>query len=183
MPKDEIEKLYRSHHPDLLRYARRLTRNPAIAEDVAQQAWVKFLDAHRVGAPWPTQDIEQRAFLFTVVRNVFIDGYRRAHFETHTLRLEPRQLEHAAGADGPTECPPEVAAHHEGVARTLERGLSTLPGPQRAAVLLWQQGHDIQTMARCAGVPRDTLLSRKKYAFARLREFLTTAGLSAAEVR
>ena len=42
---------------------------------------------------------------------------------------------------------------------------------------------DIQTMARCARVPRDTLLSRKKYAFARLREYLTTAGLSAAEVR
>jgi DNA-directed RNA polymerase specialized sigma24 family protein len=58
-----------------------------------------------------------------------------------------------------------------------------LPGPQREAVLLWQQGHDIQTMARCARVPRDTLLSRKKYAFAHLREYLTTAGLSAAEVR
>jgi DNA-directed RNA polymerase specialized sigma24 family protein len=118
-----------------------------------------------------------------VVRNAFIDGYRRAHFETHTVRLEPRQLEHTAGADGRSECPPDVAAHREGVARVLERGLSALPAPQREAVLLWQQGHDIRTMTCRARVPRDTLLSRKKYAFARLREFLTTAGLSAAEVR
>jgi RNA polymerase sigma-70 factor (ECF subfamily) len=172
-----IEDLYRRHHADLLRYARRLTRNPAIAEDVAQQAWIKFLDAHRGGTPWPEQDIELRALLFTVVRNVFIDGYRRAHFETRTLRLEPRQLDHAAGADPRPDCPPEAAAHQQGVARILQRGLSALPQAQREAVLLWQLGLDIPTMARCARVPRDTLLSRKKYAFARLKEYLASAGL------
>ena len=172
-----LEDLWRRHNADLLRYARRLTRNPAVAEDVAQQAWVKFLDAHRGGTPWPREDIELRALLFTVVRNVFIDGYRRAHFETHTLRLEPRQLDQAAGADERPDCPPEAAAHREGVARVLRRGLSALPRVQREAVLLWQLGLDIQTMARSARVPRDTLLSRKKYAFARLRVFLTESGL------
>jgi RNA polymerase sigma-70 factor (ECF subfamily) len=177
MPPAVLEALWRRHHTDLLRYARRLTRNPAIAEDVAQQAWVKFLDSHHGGAPWPRQDVELRAFLFTVVRNVFIDGYRRAHFETQTLRLEPRQLDHAAGADTRPDCPPEAAAHREGVARVLRRGLSELPQVQREAVLLWQLGLDIRTMARCARVPRDTLLSRKKYAFARLRTFLMTEGL------
>lgn len=172
-----LEDLWRRHNADLLRYARRLTRNIAVAEDVAQQAWIKFLDAHQGGTPWPQQDIELRALLFTVVRNVFIDGYRRAHFETRTLRLEPRQLDQAAGADERPDCPPEAAAHREGVARVLRRGLTALPQVQREAVLLWQLGFDIPTMAHRARVPRDTLLSRKKYAFARLRKFLTEAGV------
>ena len=178
MPCTDLEDLWRRHNADLLRYARRLTRNPAVAEDVAQQAWIKILDARHGGTPWPSQDVELRALLFTVARNVFIDGYRRAHFEIHTLRLEPRQLDQAAGADERPDCPPEAEAHREGVARVLRRGLAALPHAQREAVLLWQLGFDIQTMARRARVPRDTFLSRKKYAFARLREFVTDAGLS-----
>lgn len=173
-----LDALYRRHNPDLLRYARRLTRNRAVAEDIAQQAWTKFLDAHQSGMPWSHQDTELRALLFAVARNAFIDAYRRAHFETHTVRLEPRQLDHVAGADERASHRPETAAHRAGVARVLEQGLSGLPPAQREAVSLWQLGFDVHTMARSAGVPRDTFLSRKKYAFARLRDFALEAGLT-----
>jgi RNA polymerase sigma-70 factor (ECF subfamily) len=174
-----VEETYRRHHGDLLRYARRLTRNRAAAEDVAQQAWIKLLDAHRDGTPWPRQDAEVRALVFAVARNVFIDGYRRAHFESCTVRLDPRQLDHAAGSEERAGHVPDAAAHRDGVARVLEQALSGLPRVQRDALRLWQLGFDIHTMARRSGVPRDTFLSRKKYALARLRDAVLQAGLSA----
>ena len=43
-------------------------------------------------------------------------------------------------------------------------------GPkQREVVAMWCAGASIEGMARHAAAPRDTVLSRKKYAFARLR--------------
>jgi RNA polymerase sigma-70 factor (ECF subfamily) len=174
-----LDEIYRRHNADLLRYARRLTRNRVAAEDVAQQAWIKLIGAHRSGTPWPGRDAELRALVFAVARNVFIDGYRRAHFESCTVRLDPHQLDHVAGTDERTGHVPDAAAHRDGVARVLERALSRLPRVQRDAVRLWQLGFDIHTMARRSGVPRDTFLSRKKYALARLRESVLEAGLTA----
>jgi DNA-directed RNA polymerase specialized sigma24 family protein len=44
-----------------------------------------------------------------------------------------------------------------------------LPAEQRKVILMWSQGASIREMASACDAPRDTVLSRKKYAVARLR--------------
>jgi DNA-directed RNA polymerase specialized sigma24 family protein len=44
-----------------------------------------------------------------------------------------------------------------------------LPAEQRKVSLMWSQGASIREMAAACHAPRDTVLSRKKYAVARLR--------------
>jgi len=54
-------------------YAQSLTRNPENAEDLVQQAALKALAAR--GAP--EDEAAYRAWLFRIVKNQFIDNYRR----------------------------------------------------------------------------------------------------------
>ena len=54
--------------------------------------------------------------------------------------------------------------HHVG-----ERDDGHLPAEQRKVILLWSQGASIREMAAACDAPTDTVLSRKKYAVARLR--------------
>jgi len=163
-----LDAAFREHNPSLLRYLQRLTQNAEIAGDVAQQSWLRLLAAGARGSPVPDHPAELRALLFTVARRVFIDAYRRRHFERHTLRLQPGELESLLPADAQAP-PPEHEAERMLLRRAVSSALRELPAAQRQAVALWQAGHDIRSMARLAGAPRETVLSRKKYAFGKLR--------------
>lgn len=170
-----FDEAYRTHQTALLRYLERMTRNPAVAADVAHDSWLRLLGAHGRGEALPSAASELRAYLFTVARRAFIDGYHRGHFERRTLRLAPEELAALQLADTGGNGP-EHEAERDSSARLIGRALAELPALQREAVVLWRSEIGINAMARRAGVPRDTVLSRKKYAFARLRQRL--AGLA-----
>jgi RNA polymerase sigma-70 factor (ECF subfamily) len=174
---EPVGALFALHNPSLLVYLVRTARNRAIAEDVAQLAWLKVLDLSAAGRPLPADTQEFRAALFTIARNAFIDGYRRQHFETRTVRLEAKDLERAAES-GEAAHDPLLSVQREVVARHLGRVLAGLPSAQREAIALWQEGGDIASMANRAAVPCDTFLSRRKYALAKLRVALLSAGLT-----
>ncbi|MGH8137669.1 MAG: sigma-70 family RNA polymerase sigma factor [Steroidobacteraceae bacterium] len=176
-PFEPVGTLFALHNPSLLAYLLRIARNRAIAEDVAQLAWLKVLHRSVAGRPFPADFLEFRAALFTIARNAFIDGYRRQHFETRTVRLEAKDLERAAQS-GAVGHDPLLSAQREVVTRLLGRLLARLPTVQREAIALWQEGGDIASMANRAAVPCDTFLSRRKYALAKLRASLLSAGLT-----
>jgi DNA-directed RNA polymerase specialized sigma24 family protein len=50
--------------------------------------------------------------------------------------------------------------------------VSRLPAEQRKVIGLWSGGASIRDMASACRAPRDTVLSRKKYAVARLRTLI-----------
>ncbi len=164
-----LDAAFRAHNEALLHHLRRLSRNDAVAQDVSQQSWLRLLSAHARGEPLP-DGRELRAYLFTVARHAFIDGYRRRHFERRTVRVSARDLEHLAEAE-PAHGPEEAAERHA-LEALVANALDDLPPAQQQAVRLWQAGHDLRTMCERAGAPRETVLSRKKYAFAKLRQRL-----------
>jgi len=163
---------------DLIRYLKRLSRSSTVAEDIAQQVWLRLLDAHARGAALPNDPGEFRAVLFTAARNAYIDTYKRGHFEAHTSKLPPADLDRAI-ASVSADPGPELAVDAAGTARLLGNAVERLPEQQRETIRMWQQGLDVETMARRSNAPRDTVLSRKKYAFAKLRTWLEGAGLTA----
>jgi RNA polymerase sigma factor, sigma-70 family len=164
----------------LLRFLVRLSRNRTIAEDVAQQTWVKVMDVAHQGTFAAASGVAFRTWLCTLARNHFIDEYQRKFAAARTVPL-PVDLGNVLAevhrvAPDPAE---PLDARQRSV--QLRQALLRLPFEQRQVVALWADGMRIGAIAALTAAPRDTVLSRKKYALAKLRvlmraELPVTAG-------
>lgn len=92
MKSDELEDLYRSFQPDLLRnLARRFPRTPDLVEDGVQHAFTRLQEAD------PAPD-NPRAWLRTVARNYVIDRLREQQkIVADETALESVELSEATG--------------------------------------------------------------------------------------
>lgn len=173
-----LERLFIQHHGALVRYLTRMTRCAQRAEDLAQVAWLKVLSAYSRGACAVAEETELRAYLFTVARNAFLDEYTRKHEALRTRCVDPQALDGLAGAVAAGPGPDQEVERMQ--VRAVVRGaVARLPAEQRKVIGLWSGGASIRDMAATCHAPRDTVLSRKKYAVARLRTMIEP-GLCAA---
>jgi RNA polymerase sigma-70 factor, ECF subfamily len=120
-----FEELYRRHFPDVHRFALYLTGDPAEAEDIASETFVR---AWAADAPLRAQSLD--AYLFTIARNLHRRGYRRR-------RLAGLSAETPDEPPGPER---ELAGRSE-LAATLTQ-LQVLPEVDRAALLM-RAFHDL----------------------------------------
>ena len=166
-----LERLFIQHHAALVRYLTRMTRCSQRAEDLAQVAWLKVLSAHSRGACAVADETELRAYLFTVARNAFLDEYTRKHEALRTRCVDPMTLEGLGGAvaAGPG---PEQQVEQMQLRDAVCGAVARLPAEQREVIGLWSGGASIRDMTSACRAPRDTVLSRKKYAVARLRTLI-----------
>lgn len=78
------EELYEKHYPELLRYAAAACKNPAEAEDVAQEVFLKALQhCDTFEDLGPSQ---RRAWLYRALKNALCDRYRRSLVENQYLQ-------------------------------------------------------------------------------------------------
>ena len=168
--------IYVQQHPQMIRYLTKLTHCRQRAEDLAQSVWVRLLTAQERGDDLPNDAGALRGYLFTAARNLFIDEYARKHGATRTRSVDPGDFEQIAD-DADTAADPEDLAAHEDLQRAVRHAIEKLPTEQIRVVNMWSRGSSIAQMAQAAAAPIDTVLSRKKYAFARMRvELATLAG-------
>ena len=166
--KSLFERLYAGHHVMLVRFLTRMTRCPQRAEDLAQVAWLKLLGARSRGACKASGEAELRAYLFTVARNAFLDEYTRKHEAVRTRAVDPALLDVLIN-ESSSAAGPDLAAEREQINAILRGAVKHLPAEQRKVLRMWSQGASIREMASECDAPTDTVLSRKKYAVARLR--------------
>lgn len=114
-----FEDLYRRHFPDVHRFALYLTGDPAEADDIASETFVR---AWAADAPLRARTLS--AYLFSIARNLHRRGYRRG-------RLAARAAE---APDEPPGLERELAGRSE-LAAMLAR-LQVLPEVDRAALLM-----------------------------------------------
>jgi RNA polymerase sigma-70 factor (ECF subfamily) len=152
----------------LLRFLIRLSRNRAIAEDVAQQTWLKVIDVARHGSFVAASGVAFRTWLCTLARNHFIDEYQRKFAAARSVPLPVDLCAALAEAHRVVPDPAEPLDERQRTAR-LRKALLRLPFEQRQVVALWADGMRIGAIAALTAAPRDTVLSRKKYALAKLR--------------
>jgi RNA polymerase sigma factor (sigma-70 family) len=115
--------LFLSHRGELLDYASTIVGDRARAEDVVQEAWLRFGSAAENGAVE-----EPVGFLYRVVRNLAIDGRRR---RTRELRVVDSGLP-AERADSYPSPEAEAAGREE--LRLLREALAELPERTRIAL-------------------------------------------------
>jgi RNA polymerase sigma factor (sigma-70 family) len=147
-----------AHIPELRRYARALTGDAWAADDLVQDT------LERACAKWRfwVAGSDLRAWLFTVMHNLFVDGTRRA-LRTPVATVDVDEMAHQlAGSGGP----PEQSID-------LQRCLLRLPEDQREVLLLVTlQDLSYRTVARITGTPVGTVMSRLSRARTRLRELM-----------
>jgi RNA polymerase sigma-70 factor, ECF subfamily len=142
--------------PSLRRYARKLTRDNAAAEDLLQECLVRGLDKRHL---W-REGTDLRAWLCTILHHQYVNQIRRSVREGIAVGLSDAEakLTHAPSQD------------HGLQVRDMARALKNLPEGQRDAVLLvGLEGLGYEKAAKVAGVPVGTLRSRLSRGRQRLR--------------
>jgi RNA polymerase sigma-70 factor (ECF subfamily) len=163
---DALEELYDRHRTMAYSIALRITADPALAEDVVQDA---FLGAWRNAGRYDAGRGSVRTWLLSIVHHRAIDALRRRR---PTSEL-PEDAD-AAPAPEALRLPdiwPEVAA---GLDRDAVRGaLRTLSDVQREAIeLAYFGGLTQQEIAERTGTPLGTVKSRVRLGLLALREVL-----------
>ena len=131
--------LFAEHHPSLFRYLARLTGDADVAEDAAQEAFVRLME--RPPAPGET-----RAWLFRV-------GTNAAWMALRTRGRRKRLLEAAPGRAPVADAPPAPDAQAEAAEtrRRVRAALETLSERDRQMVLMQQEGFRYREIAEAVG--------------------------------
>jgi RNA polymerase sigma-70 factor (ECF subfamily) len=159
-----LEAVMAHYQHRLYRFLVRLTQDPAAAEDLFQQTWLRVIekigryDSRRHFTPW----------LFSVARNLAID-YLRKHRDrsldvSSELGVFPIERLVAAGSD-----PLEQLLEFERGAM-LASAIATLPVIHREVLTLrFEEDMKLEQIAEISGVPLSTVKSRLFRAMESLR--------------
>ena len=140
--------------PALRRYARALTRNGELADDLVQDTLVRALRSEHL-----FHGGEIRAWLFTILTNLNRNRLRSLARRPSTSTLEDN--------DAPDSAGPEAGA------RDIERALNLLVDDQKQALLLVVlEGLSYREAAEVQGVPIGTVMSRLARARAQIKAYL-----------
>ena len=152
----ETRALFESQFPTLFRYCMRLTGEPDVAEDAAQEAFVRLVRDDVKGSP-----AALRAWLFRVASNVIRDRYRVSENRRRLMEIHATTPEMALD-------PYDSVERSEDVAR-VRAVLDDLPERDRTLLLMREEGFAYAEIAAQIGVAPTsigTLLARAQSRFA-----------------
>lgn len=117
----------------LLRYLERIVRDPAVAEELAQET---FLRVHRAREKWEPS-ARFSTWLYTIATNLALNELRRPFRRSphHSTDTAPEERGAAPELADAAPAPDEVA-HARRVAAEVDAVLAELPERQRAALWL-----------------------------------------------
>ena len=143
-----------------------VTRDPALADDVAQEA---FLRAWRSASTYDGVRGSVSAWLLTITRNVAIDAVRARRSTPAQDDELDRLLQSALGGGRGADVTGEEAATRAEAARVVGRLRSLPPEQARAVVLAVFGGCTAEEIGTREGIPLGTAKTRIRTGLRRLR--------------
>ena len=133
-----------AHRDELLNYAHQLLRDRASAEDLVQEAWLRF--SSRGGDP---ADLGQPTkYLFAIVRNLALDWLRRRSL--HLPQPITAETMDTVSSDNPSA---ERVLYYRDRLRALEQILAGLPERTQVAFIMYRvERRTLQEIATHLGI-------------------------------
>lgn len=161
----DFHSLYVKYAHEVRRFALLLSGNEALADDLTSETFVRV---------WtPRGEIRQatvKAYLFTIVRNLYRDHWRREKRWTELNDMVP---------DGSVS--PHVRSEHYSELRNVLVNLQQLPEQERAALLMYaEEEMSYQEIAEALGLTLSTV--KVKIHRARLKLLQSGAGMKGIKV-
>lgn len=148
------DELYRQHFPELLRYCTGACRDRELAEDLAQETFLKALqNADTFEDLGPSQ---RRAWLFRTMKNLLCDRYRRSLLEEQYIQTHREGISYLE--------PGIQQAENELVLRTLP------PEDRAVFTLRYMEGYNASEISELLGIPAGTIRAK----LSRCRKLLKT---------
>ncbi len=144
--------------PGLVLFARQFVRTAADAEDIVQEAFVRF---------WRKQhSLENRGLLFATVRSIALDALRR---DSRRARREATVV-----AEGAQVAVPEFSLQDDAQIE-LAAAIERLPAEQREVLVMkiWNE-LTFAEIAQVLSISQNTAASRYRYALAALKKHFTS---------
>lgn len=162
--------LYARHKGPTYRYFLRHTSDRGAADELHQDVWLKVVaarDRYAAEARFTT-------WLYTLARHRLVDHWRARRGNRFTSLDDCGDPDQPADADVPDDrADPLDLVIDAQAGHRLQRALAEVPSAQRDAFLLHiEAGLSLGEIAALTGVPAETIKSRLRYAYRRLRAVL-----------
>jgi len=164
---DAFAKLFEAHRGRVYAVCLRMTNNPADADDLTQEAFIRVFRA------WESfrEGTSFLSWIYRIVTNLYRDELRRRKGVFTQPLPEDNQPQERPTADESHD--PIAAIHERQLSSTMERALATLTPEQRAVVVLADvEESSYQEIADTIGCSIGTVRSRLHRARAQLRRSL-----------
>lgn len=166
-----FERLYARHKGPTYRYLLRHTSNRAVAEELHQDVWMRVVRARERYRP----EARFTTWIYTLARHRLIDHYR-ARNDAAAISLDDdsgNDPPHGLTVDADVALDPLARVIDAESGQRLIAALGEVPAAQRDAFLLHvEAGLSLEEIATLSGVPTETVKSRLRYAYRRLRSAL-----------
>lgn len=145
-----VESLFVKHHGEIYAYLVRMLRDPELAADLTQDAFVKAYKAYAS----LEKDENARAWLYQIAHRVALDHIRHRKI----IRMVPL-IGDTPGVSGGASPSAERLAMDLRLSGPLERALARIPERQRAALLL-AEVHDLTGLELAAALGTSHVAAR-----------------------
>lgn len=164
---EAFRELFRRYSPNALALARRVVRQPFIAEEIVQEA---FLAAWRNAEGYRERRGSVRSWLMTMVHHRAVDAVRRE--ESQRRRAEDAQASDVLAVEDPADAVVAQLGLPE-ERRAVRAALGELPAEQRQVIeLMYFDGLSQSKVSERLGLPLGTVKSRTLLGMRRLRSSL-----------
>jgi RNA polymerase sigma factor (sigma-70 family) len=179
----KFSSFYTQNRSELIAHANRIVKDKAKAEEITQEAIVKFM----LAAPELSSDNHALSYLHRTIENLCIDLFRAENRRPNLVALDDATAEVESTWQVSGDHSVEISAAED--AAIIRQALSLLSPAERAALVMWEvEGRSTAEIAKELGIKESTVRHTVSRARTSLRKVLSeivideTRGLTALDL-
>jgi RNA polymerase sigma factor (sigma-70 family) len=165
----QLSSFYAQNRTELVSHANRILKDRAKAEEIAQEALIKFM----LAAPDLESERHALSYLHRTIENLCIDLFRAENRRPNLVALDDASAEVEANWQVPGDHSESIMAAED--AAIVRQALSLLSPAERAALIMWEmEGRSTKEIAKELGIKESSVRHTVSRARASLRKVLST---------